>query len=134
MSSEAMHLDTDLSGIKDPNDPAPEGQYHVKVNSATFQESKSSGMNMAVVNLIIQNAGEHTGKFVTDYLLVGSDDERQRQQGLFRAKQYLQAGGLALNLGEWEKLTGAELDVELSVQAATESFNRETNRVRRVYT
>jgi len=129
----ATHMDIDLDGIKDPNSPAPDGTYKVRVYQADFQESKSSGQEMAVISLQLQTSDEHNGKFVRDYVLVNSEDPGQRQRALWRAREYLKAAGLGLNLKNWSNLPGAEFSVELREEPPTPQFDRATNRVVRIY-
>ena len=133
----AQNINIDLSGIADPNQPAPEDDYTLEIIEALVDVSQTAGEQMVKINTRIIGGGgddieDHVGKFVRDSCMMEGKGARL---GLWRLSEYMRIAGATekqMKNPDVDMIQGLEFEAHVTVQPPRPEFDRETNRIQRL--
>lgn len=123
-------LDFDINDVPDPNAVAPNGSYRLKITKFEQKTSKS-GREMIECNAQIVGHEEHTGKSIFEYYVIDGNDYAGKN-GRFQVAQIANAIGAERGTS-WDDFIDKEFEAEISVEPPTAEFDRETNKIARIY-
>jgi hypothetical protein len=116
------HIDIDLDKVKDPNEPAPEADYVLKVNKSVKKTSRGGDLMVMVSSQIQDPGGDEHGKFLNDVCMLEGGGARM---GQWRYKEYC---ALAKSDGkDPAALLNLEFGAHLVVEPPSENFDRPSN-------
>ena len=124
------HIDFDLENLADPNAAAPAGQYTLKITNAEDKNSQK-GLRMFVLEAQIVGDEDHAGKTIFEYWGLEGDGYWAKN-GRFQVAQLAKAIGLGSG-DAFSDMIGAEFEAEVTLEPPTEEFNRESNKIGRIY-
>ena len=123
-------LDFDLEGLADPNAAAPAGTYTLKVTKAEDTTS-NAGARMFALEAQIVGDEDHAGKTIFEYWGLDGDGYWAKN-GRFQVGQLAAATGLSQG-DSFSDFIDREFEAEVTLEPATEEFNRESNKIARIY-
>lgn len=123
-------IEIDVTNDKDPNEPAPHGNYRLRIEKYELGTSRNSGNPMIKAQFQITRShdpsnADHIGKYVFANMVVKGDGEKF---GRWRHKVITEAVGLPLTGGPVAAYIGKEFDAELSVDPGN-AQNPPSNRI-----
>lgn len=116
-------INIDVSGIKSPFDPVPEGNYTIKVNESKLDVSKEKGDQMLKFEYEIVG-GEMAGRKIFDIAML---EGRGRTSGLFKINQWCHAVGSDPTNPDPDDFIGGTAEAEITIE---EGDRGPQNRVR----
>jgi hypothetical protein len=124
-------IDIDVTDIKNPYEPAPQGNYRLRITKYAMSASKAgSPMIESQYDIIGPDGDENIGKTVFDYMVVQGNGDKF---GKWRHRQITEAVGLPLAGGvKASAYVGKEFDAELAVQEGNDQ-NPPKNVIRNVF-
>jgi hypothetical protein len=131
-------IDIDVSDAVNPFDPAPAGNYRLRINKYAPTTAKTSGNPMIAAELEIirvhpnppvNDPEQQIGKRLFQNMVIRGDGERF---GKWMHHEITAAVGLPLTGGHASTYIGKEFDAELSVDPGNNQ-NGPSNRIKNVY-
>jgi hypothetical protein len=123
-------IEIDVTNDKDPNEPAPHGNYRLRIEKYELSTSRNSGNPMIKASFVIVLAhdpsnADHVGKYTFGNYVIKGDGEKF---GRWRHRIITEAVGLPLTGGPVSAYIGKEFDAELSVDPGN-ATNPPSNRI-----
>jgi hypothetical protein len=118
-------LNIDVDDIRDPNEPAPAGNYTLSVKSYEATASKA-GDSMIKAQFQIVGDGEHAGKTIFDYMVL---EGKAARFGLWRHKQI--ADATDSDPTDTDSFIGKTFEAEIEVDPGNGEYGP-SNRIRQI--
>lgn len=118
-------LNINVEDIKDPNEPAPAGNYTLSIEKYDVESSKA-GAPMIKAQFKIVGDNESAGKMIFDYMVL---EGKGSQFGLWRHKQI--ADATDSDPYDTDSFIGKTFEAEVSVEPGDGEYGP-SNRIRQV--